>query len=358
MPFSSFVNVGAQYGPDFDEDGKQIPGTGAAWLDLKGASTVAQVELGTGVSRFQLYNNLGQEWSGCVETRMAGDEEYDVSDAAANPSDPESLYIPAFAIDEPATSGYRNDYVLLPISVDPLDQTIVAKRKKWAKYGVATDSNGKPLLDGVLSATLAMLGFGSIESIPIDASGGKGPGWGCNSQPIVPLTKDYQGLEDKVEALEAAGNTNIMEGVAWGTRVLSPGAPFTEGLDRKKFGIEKIMIVLTDGANVMGNNNTALKSTYSSLGYLVDGRLGMTSGSVSDTNAEMNARTLAACTYAKEEGIAVYTIRLEEPDVATGTMLQECATSPSHYFDAPSRSQLDEVFQAIKDGIVRVRISS
>ena len=39
-------------------------------------------------------------------------------------------------------------------------------------------------------------------------------------------------------------------------------------------------------------------------------------------------------------------------------MLQECATSADHYFDAPSRSQLDDVFQTIKDRIVKLRLSS
>jgi Flp pilus assembly protein TadG len=369
VPFSTFVNVGAHHGPDFDEKGRQIPGTGADWLDLKGASPVRQVELGTGVSRFQLYHNLGQEWSGCVETRMPGSEDYDVSDAAADPDNAESLYIPAFAIDEPETAGYRNDYVLLPIRVNPLDKTIPAKKKKWAKYGVAANDKGQPLLNGALSDTLELLGLddddddddddrkgGRIKSIPIDTSSGKGPSNGCNSQPVTPLTNEYQALKDNVESLKAAGNTNITEGVAWGMRVLSPEEPFSEGQD--KFGIEKIMVVLSDGANTFGNNRTELKSAYSSYGYLVDGRLGITGGTSSDSNAKMNAKTLAACSEAKSAGILIYTIRLEEPDVATGTMLQECATSPSHYFDAPSRRQLDEVFQSIRDSIARVRIAS
>ena len=72
----------------------------------------------------------------------------------------------------------------------------------------------------------------------------------------------------------------------------------------------------------------------------------------------MNARTLEACDTAKAAGIEVYTIRLEEPNVATGTMLKECASAPEHYFDVPSRAQLDEAFAAIKDRIVRVRIAS
>ena len=72
----------------------------------------------------------------------------------------------------------------------------------------------------------------------------------------------------------------------------------------------------------------------------------------------MNARTLAACTAAKAAGVEIYTIRLEEPDVATGTMLKECASAEDHYFDVPSRTQLDEAFGKIKDRIVRIRISS
>ena len=160
-----------------------------------------------------------------------------------------------------------------------------------------------------------------------------------------------------MKSLEARGTTNIMEGVAWGNRVLSPGEPFTEGA-KDKPGLEKIMIVLTDGANNLGPTSTKLGSEYSSFGYLVDGRLGITAGGASSTNAAMNDKTLAACKAAKDAGVEIYTIRLEEPDVKTGYMLKECASSPANFFDAPSRSQLDDVFKKIGENIVRLRISS
>jgi hypothetical protein len=118
------------------------------------------------------------------------------------------------------------------------------------------------------------------------------------------------------------------------------------------------MIVLTDGTNVFGNNATSLGSSYSSNGYLVDGRLGVEGGGASVTTSLMNVRTLKACDIAKAAGIEVYTIRLEEPNVTTGDMLQKCASAPDHYFDVPSRTQLDEAFAKIKEGIVRIRISS
>ena len=118
------------------------------------------------------------------------------------------------------------------------------------------------------------------------------------------------------------------------------------------------MIVLTDGSNVFGNTPNGLGSSYSSSGYLVDGRLGIAAGGSSATNTLMNARTLKACDTAKAAGVEIYTIRLEEPNITTGTMLQECASALDHYFDVPSRSQLDEAFSKIGNKIGRVRISS
>jgi Flp pilus assembly protein TadG len=352
VPFAGFVNVGPEHGPHFDKNGVQIPGTGAAWLDLDGRSTIPQTELVQGVSRFQIAHHLGKPWKGCVETRMrSGGRDYDVADLPADPARPESLFVPAFAIDEGEGFGYANSYILAP-GVNPLDKTPAGMAKKLDKYGIPVNSNGKPIAYGTWRPV-------AINDGPSGYQGfAKGPDFACGMQPLTPLSNDYGLLRSKVKQLNAQGNTNIMEGVAWGHRVLTPGEPFAGASDPKKGNLEKIMIVLSDGANTLGNTNTPLGSHYSSFGYLVDGRLGMTVGGSSATNTAMNERTLAACRYAKEYGITVYTIRLEEPDVKTGTMLRDCASSPAHYFDAPSRTQLDDVFKTIKERIVKLRLSS
>lgn len=339
VPFANFVNVGTGFAPSFKKNGKLKPGTGADWLDLKGESDVPQTELVKGVSRFELARKLKLDWTGCVETRYGGgDEAHDVLDTPADPKDSLSLFVPAFAIDEPSGEQYRNDYIAS--HVDPLSSPPVHRLLKY----------GFDLLEGLPL----------LHSPPVNSSGGKGPNKECVTQPIVPLSSDYDTIRKKVKSLQASGTTNIMEGVAWGMRVLSPHAPFTEGQPSRP-GLEKIMIVLTDGSNVFGNASSSKNvfgSSYSSNGYLIDGRLGIASGSASATNAAMNKKTLAACEAAKKQGLVVYTIRLEEPDVKTGMMLKECASSPAHFFDAPSRSQLDEVFSKIREGVVRVRISS
>lgn len=340
VPFATFVNVGPQFGPAFDEKGKVVKDTGADWLDVHGRSDMPQTELVPGLSRFEVYHHLGQEWKGCVETREPSKKgAHDVADTPAQKNDKASLFVPAFAIDEPDDEDrYRNSYI--DSDADPLDKTAKGTLKKLLKYG---------LVD--------LVGGGSWNRPDTDYDHGKGPGHGCDTQPITPLTSDYGLLKKRVKALEARGTTNIMEGVAWGMRVLSPHEPFSEGIAEDS-GVEKIMIVLTDGSNVFGNRGNKLGSSYSSFGYLVDGRLGIGAGGSSTTTKLMNDKTLAACRNAKSDGVEIYTIRLEEPDVETGSMLKECASSPLHYFDTPSRSQLDEVFERIRDGIVRLRIAS
>ncbi|EKF18011.1 hypothetical protein NA2_15057 [Nitratireductor pacificus pht-3B] len=338
VPFATFVNVGPQYGPEFDRKGRIKKGTGAEWLDIKGKSDIPQVELKAGISRFELFHNLGQEWKGCVETRMASKKgDHDVDDTPAVASEKASMFVPAFAIDEPSRDeGYWNDYIDSEVPV--LGGLLGLKLKK---YGV------QDLLGLVLSPPKN-----------VDISSGKGPNRGCDMQPITPLSSDYRDLERKVGELQANGNTNIMEGVAWGMRVLSPHEPFAGSASRN--GLQKIMIVLTDGSNVFGNTGNDLGSSYSSFGYLIDGRLdGLTLASSSVTTRRMNDKTLAACNNAKEKyDIDIYTIRLEEPDVNTGTMLRDCASDPSQFFDAPSRSQLKDVFRAIGEKIIELRLSS
>ena len=45
------------------------------------------------------------------------------------------------------------------------------------------------------------------------------------------------------------GNTNVPEGMAWGWRTVSSNAPFTDGRPNTEKGNDKVVIVLTDGAN-------------------------------------------------------------------------------------------------------------
>ncbi|MBP0575263.1 hypothetical protein J8J27_31570, partial [Mycobacterium tuberculosis] len=62
---------------------------------------------------------------------------------------------------------------------------------------------------------------------PSNLGGTWGPNYYCRSQAIQPMTTDSTTVKNKIASLTAAGNTNILEGVAWGLRALSPAEPLT-----------------------------------------------------------------------------------------------------------------------------------
>ncbi|WEX11223.1 VWA domain-containing protein [Chelativorans sp. AA-79] len=366
VPFATFVNVGAQFGPDFDSKGKIIPGTGVDWLDLKGVSPIPQTEFLRGLSRFEIAHHLGQDWKGCVETRFSpstSQSKHDVEDTPAVASDPYSLFVPAFAIDEPSGDwwySYPNSYISSQapaLGTEPRDME--AKLKKYGLDNAAAEARkGKTNLIGL------NVGPEGWSKVSISTYGGRGPSYGCDMDPITPLSNDYADLKSRVNALGANGNTNIMEGVAWGMRVLSPQEPFAQGKDYAS-DVEKIIIVLTDGSNTFGvqSSRNDFRSAYSSFGYLISDRL-TTYRSNSAVTEEMNKKTLDVCENAKREDngdpdddVTIYTIRLEEPDVKTGMMLKDCASGPGQFFDSPSRTELTKIFEQIRDGITKLRLS-
>ena len=81
-----------------------------------------------------------------------------------------------------------------------------------------------------------------------------GPNFSCTTKPITPLTdvSDTAGktaIKASIDEMAPTGNTNVPEGMAWGWRAVSHGAPFTDGRPDTEKGNDKVVIVLTDGAN-------------------------------------------------------------------------------------------------------------
>ena len=68
--------------------------------------------------------------------------------------------------------------------------------------------------------------------------------------------------------MRADGYTHVAEGVGWGLRVISPGEPFTEGVEYSNEDITKAMVLLTDGENTFDTENNHNHSTYTAYGFL------------------------------------------------------------------------------------------
>jgi Flp pilus assembly protein TadG len=152
-----------------------------------------------------------------------------------------------------------------------------------------------------------------------------------NSQKLVqmiPLSTNWTALHAKVDAMAIAGYTNITIGLVWGFHALSPSQLMTEGAAYGTDNLTKFIVLMTDGDNTQN-------------------RFG-------DSTSTMNTRTSTACTNIKAAGIKIYTIRLIS---GNATLLQNCASSSSMYFDVQDASQLAAVFNAIGSQIANLHLS-
>ena len=306
----------------------------ATYMDTAGREGDPYGDLdATTYTRFQLLTQMGQSWGGCVMTRPPP---YDVTDDAPTTSTPATLFIPWFAPDEPDNNpgypytNYENDYISDTggtCSGSTTNKTDLWREQRNCKYKNASPSSGL------------------------------GPNYLCVSNAITPLTNTLSTLTTAAGALQANGNTNILEGVMWGWRVLSPGQPFTQG---KAYGApnnRKVIILMTDGMNNYGGVNNMNDSQYFTYGFARKGLIGQVTSNNDTLDNLLDDKTSTACTNAKAMGIVIYTIGFGSGANGSADLLQGCASDPSYYYAPQNSSDLTPVFQKIAQSINNLRIS-
>jgi len=322
VPFSGAVNVGDQY-------------KNASWIDKNGKSKPAfeDFKKSEGVKVFDLIDDMKNEkWSGCVRERVGN--AFELTDYTPTTSRANSLFAPYFAPDEPDSDhddgyNYNNSYI------DDGD------------CGTSKESKRTP--------AKCQKYTGKYDGAQVYSSS-KGPDLNCPPRAITPLTDTKSTVVSAINALQPKGYTVIPAGLLWGWRVLSPGAPFTEGKPYDEEKWIKAIVLLTDGQNEVGggayNHN---KSDYNAFGYAAKGHLGNNSGT--ETKQELNAKTQTVCGNIKAQGILIYTIGFKVYDSTTQNLLRNCATEPDMYFNSPSNSQLSAIFKDIAQGLSELRIA-
>ena len=321
VPFSQFVNVGADKA---DQD----------WLDKGGLNTYSRANFASGSwHNWQAWTELSNRtWTGCVESRAGA---LSVDDTPPTNANGATLFPPAFAPDEPGNNTspadfivgdetvyrYRNSYL-----ADSQTGTLDQRQRHEAKYQSASVS-----------------------------STSRGPDRGCNTQPILALTNVKQPVLDTLNNMTAGGYTHVAEGVGWGLRVLSPGAPFTEGVPYSDDEITKAMVLLTDGENTFNTESNHNISTYTAYGHLAQARLG--SSNYSTAIAAQNTLLQQACNNVKAEDIVVYSFAYNVPSATQRNLIKNCATSPEKYFDPPTNAALVASFQQIADELRKLHLS-
>ena len=327
VPFAASVNVGAANAT-------------ASWMDLNGDSSLATEDFSSSSeSRWDLFNDLkNTDWKGCVISRPSS-KNYDVTDAAPGSADPDTLFVPWFAPDEPDgdngsydTGNFNNNYLN-------------------DEGGNCSGSNTtKNTTDAIKQARIC-------KYKNVTPSSGLGPNYLCDSTAITPLTNTRSTLNSAVTALAANGNTNILEGLMWGWRVLSPGAPFTQGKSYTAPNNRKVMILMTDGENNLNGVSNLNHSDYGSYGYVIKGRVGSTSSTNTTLTTALNTRTAMACANAKAQGILIYTIGFGADLGSSITLLKNCASDPKYFYQPTSSSDLKPVFLQIAQSINSLRIA-
>lgn len=351
VPFSAAVNVGTDK-------------LGQGWIDEAGVSNLQteDIDLPANKTLLDLFDDIGNvSWAGCVRARItAGGTDLDLTDTP--PGSGDTLWVPYFAPDEPGDGGgpgnytssrysayYYNDYINdtnLPCWNCSEQERARRAQRDASKYAGA-----------------------SVSSSNLNRNPPLGPNFNCVPQRIQPLTNVKSVITSAISGMAATGSTVIPAGLSWGWKVVSPSAPFTEGVDYTDQRVAKAIILLTDGRNQVegdiGHNN----SFYSAYGYAAEGHLGSTDGS--QTRAVLDQKTTALCTAIKanqddddtDQDIYIYTITFDVDDSSTRTMMQNCATPPDAcpgeacYFNSPNSAQLEDAFESIALGLNKLRLA-
>nr|WP_297265268.1 pilus assembly protein [Mesorhizobium sp.] len=325
-------------------------------------------------------------WQGCVEARPYP---FNVNDAAPGvlsefgvfAGDPASLFVPMFAPDEPG-DRWATD-------ADSSPENYSAPNNWWNDG--TEDSSGQTRLRN-------MAKYFEVRPYGATSPQGSGPNYSCTTGPITALTdvgteEGRAAIKAAIDAMEPSGATNVPEGMAWGWRTISSGEPFTQGRPDGERGNDKVVIVLTDGANTyytpssLGYSDAAgSKSTYSAYGYLApsyDGTgtarlfLGTSSAigrydySNANYTAALNEQLGTLCGNAKAAKILVMTVSLDL-STSNGTenaaieALKACSsdsrfrrnadgTAAKLYWNATG-SNLADKFREIADELSNLRI--
>ncbi len=334
VPFSQFVNVG----PDK---------AGAGWLDTEGRNPLSRANFfGSGPKHnWEAWEAItakrsNRTWPGCVESRAGA---LSVNDASPNIADPNTLFVPAFAPDEPGKASENQ-------SCYTWSGTKTNCGGDRARYynNYMDDSRTSGSLDQQQRHATKY----RKERLNTNA---RGPEMGCDIQPIQALTNRKAPVLNTINQMRASGYTHVAEGVGWGLRVLSPGEPFTEGTSYDNKEITKAMVLLTDGENTFETRGNHNGSTYTAYGYLNQARLGSSSYWTA-INAQ-NQLLDQACDNVKDAGIVVYSFAYNVSSATQRNLIKSCASSPEKYFDPPSNAALVKNFQMVADELRRLHLS-
>lgn len=335
VPFITTVNVAGS-----------TEAASSSWIDVNGDAQYNGYYFEGEEERkhhLALFEAMNVEWAGCVEARP---EPYDVNDTAPNAGTPDTLWVPYMWPDPADNAGY-NDYL-----DNPTTETTTEEYVTW-RGTTRTRTTTSYLSDEDQFSDIEK--YYDINPGSVDAF--YGPNAGCPME-VTDLTTDVAFLRDQVDSMEAGygAGTNVAQGMVWGWRMLSPEAPFTRGAEYDDDEVQKILIVLTDGVNVISSDYSHhLGSAYTSYGFIEDNRLGTTS--INNGVDQVNQKMEQICQSVKDEGIIIYSITFQISDDDLEQVFKDCATVHENYYNVTTNEGLSIAFNAIAEDLGDLRLT-
>ncbi|NNC37829.1 MAG: hypothetical protein HKO02_10265 [Hyphomonadaceae bacterium] len=145
-----------------------------------------------------------------------------------------------------------------------------------------------------------------------------------NNLVIRPLSADHAGTLAQLQAMTPYEGTNITVGMTFGFQVVSPNAPFTEGVSYSDPDWNKYIILLSDGSH---------------------NKPGFGPGNIFDED-QGRANLQLTCDKAQQHGVSVITVAYELDDPDGKAALQSCASDTRHYLEG-SEQDIADVFERI-----------
>jgi hypothetical protein len=156
----------------------------------------------------------------------------------------------------------------------------------------------------------------------------------CPPAGVLTLGYDWTALSTEVDAMTANGSTNQTIGLQHGWATLTSGSPYSA--PTLPANTTQYIILVSDGLNTQDR-------------WYGDG---------SNQSTSVDGRMSTTCTNAKAAGIVIYTIFVDlNGTQGNSTVLQNCATDSSKYFDLTTSNAIITTFNQIAQQITAVRVS-
>ncbi len=151
------------------------------------------------------------------------------------------------------------------------------------------------------------------------------------------LNYNWTAMENLVDRMYPAGNTNQPIGLVWGWQSLVGGGPLTVPATDPNYKYQNIIILMSDGLNTQDRWYNAQTP--------VDNRMYQT-GNGSGT-----------CGNIKAAGITIYTLHVNTDGDPTSTLLQNCASSSDKFYLVTSANDIANAFTSIGTELTKLRVA-